>query len=292
MNELLRLEKMLNKKSKIIPVALTIAGSDSGGGAGIQADLRTFTSYGVYGCTAVTAVTAQNPCEVRRVDALPAESVKAQLESVFAEFDVGSVKTGMLLNTGIIRTVSRFLSEKRKINVVVDPVMVSTSGAVLLKKGAVSAVADLLFPVASWVTPNIYEAEFLLGRKIADEKEMMEAAADFAGKWNCGCIVKGGHLKIKGNIKVDAVAYDGGLYRLSSPEIETLAGHGTGCTFSAAMAAGFALGYAWETVLLSAKSFVYGSLIESVMTGGRIHAMFPPSGKYSNKVSIKKCGKY
>ena len=282
----------MNKKMKKIPVALTIAGSDSGGGAGIQADLRTFTSYGVYGCSAITAVTAQNPCEVRRVDALPAGSVKAQLESVFDEFDIRSVKTGMLFDSGIIRTVSKILSVKRRINVVVDPVMVSTSGAVLLKKEAVSAVADMLFPVASWVTPNIFEAELLLGRKIGNEVEMMRAAADFAGKWNCGCIVKGGHLKIKGSIKVDAVAYEGRLYRLSSPEIETLAGHGTGCTFSAAITAGLALGHGWETALLSAKSFVYGSLVESVTPGGRIHAMFPPSGKYSNKVNIKQCGKY
>ncbi|MFA6567584.1 MAG: bifunctional hydroxymethylpyrimidine kinase/phosphomethylpyrimidine kinase [Victivallales bacterium] len=282
----------MNKKTKKIPVALTIAGSDSGGGAGIQADLRTFAYYGVYGCSAITAVTAQNPCEVRRVDALPAGAVKAQLESVFDEFDVGSVKTGMLFDSGIIRAVSKFLSTKRKISVVVDPVMVSTSGAVLLKKDAVSAVAGMLFPVAAWVTPNIHEAELLLGRKIGDEEEMMKAAADFAEKWNCGCIVKGGHLKIKGSIKVDAVAYDGGLYRLSSPEIETRAGHGTGCTFSAAIAAGFALGHPWETALLSAKSFVYGSLVESVMPGGRIYAMFPPAGKYSNKVSIRQCGKY
>ena len=282
----------MNKKTKKIPVALTIAGSDSGGGAGIQADLRTFTSYGVFGCSAITAVTAQNPCEVRRVDALPAKSVKAQLESVFDEFDVGSVKTGMLFDCGIIRTVSRFLAMKKDVKLVVDPVMVSTSGAVLLKKDAVSAVADMLFSVATWITPNIYEAELLLGREIGNEQEMMKAAADFAKIWNCGCIVKGGHLKIKGSIKVDAVAYNGRLYRLSSPEIQTTAGHGTGCTFSAAIAAGFALGHPWEKALLSAKSFVYGSLIESVMPGRRIHAMFPPSEKYYNKVSIKQCGKY
>ncbi len=282
----------MNIKTKKIPVALTIAGSDSGGGAGIQADLRTFTSYGVYGCSVITAVTAQNPCEVRRVDALPAKSVKAQLESVFDEFDIVSVKTGMLFNSGIIRTVSKFLSTEKKINLVVDPVMVSTSGAVLLEKDAVGVVAHMLFPLATWVTPNIYEAELLLGRKIVNEAGMMKAAADFAKKWNCSCIVKGGHLKIKGSIKVDAVAYDGRLYRLSSPEIETKAGHGTGCTFSSAIAAGFALGHPWENALLSAKSFVYGSLIESVMPGGRIHAMFPPSKKYSNKVSIKQCGKY
>ena len=127
------------------PVALTIAGSDSGGGAGIQADLRTFTSYGVYGCSAITAVTAQNPREVRRVDALPAESVKAQLETVFDEFNIRSVKTGMLFDSGIIRTVSKFLSIKKKINVVVDPVMVSTSGAVLLKKDAVKQLRTCCF---------------------------------------------------------------------------------------------------------------------------------------------------
>lgn len=285
-------KKLLNKKIRKIPVALTIAGSDSGGGAGIQADLRTFTSFGVYGCSAITAITAQNPCEVRRVDALPAESVTAQLESVFEEFDVSAVKTGMLFDTGIIRAVAKFLSSRSKIGLVVDPVMVSTSGAVLLRKNAVSAVTDMLFPVATWVTPNIFEAELLLNRKITTESEMMKAAADFAERWGCGCIVKGGHLKIKGSIKVDAVAYDGELYRLSSPEIETLAGHGTGCTFSAAIAAGYALGHQWEKALASAKAFVYGSLVESVMPGRRICAMFPPSVKYTNKVTIEKCVKY
>ncbi|HBC87836.1 MAG TPA: bifunctional hydroxymethylpyrimidine kinase/phosphomethylpyrimidine kinase [Lentisphaeria bacterium] len=275
-----------------IPVALTIAGSDSGGGAGIQADLRTFSSLGVFGCSAITAVTSQNPCEVRRIDALPAAAVGTQIEAVLAEFDVKGVKTGMLFNSKIIRAVASLLGKKRNIFLVVDPVMVSTSGAVLLEKNAVNDMEKLMFPIACLVTPNIHEAELLLKRKIRTFEEMLRASADISTRWGCGALVKGGHVKFKGGIKADAVAYDGRLYKLTSPEIRTRAGHGTGCTFSAAIAAEKAKGRSLENALVSAKAFVYGSLLESVKPGRRIHAMYPPSGNYKSKIRLEQCGKY
>jgi len=275
-----------------IPVALTIAGSDSGGGAGIQADLRTFTSLGVFGCSAITAVTSQNPREVRRIDAMPPESVRVQAETVFAEFDVKSVKTGMLFDSKIIRVVAELLEKRENIFVVADPVMVSTSGAVLLKKKAVAEILDRLFPVADLVTPNIPEAELILGRRMHSFDDMLSAASEISLRWGCGAVIKGGHVKFNGGIKADAVAYDGRLYKLLSREIKTTAGHGTGCTFSAAVAAGMSKGASLGKALLAAKAFVYGSLVEFVKPGRRVESMFPPRGKYSNKIRLEQCGKY
>ncbi len=275
-----------------IPVALTIAGSDSGGGAGIQADLRTFNAFGVFGCSAITAVTSQNPREVRRIDALPPEAAGEQIAAVFAEFNVKAVKTGMLFDSGIIRAVSSALGGRKSVFVVSDPVMVSTSGAMLLKKSAADDMGKYLFPAADLVTPNIPEAELILGCGISSFDEMLSAAVEISRRWGCGAVVKGGHVKFEGGIKADAVAYAGRLYKLTSPEIRTRAGHGTGCTFSAAIAAGMARGGDFKDVLLDAKAFVYGSLAEAVRPGRRLEAMYPPSGNYLNRIEIQQCGKY
>ncbi len=275
-----------------IPVALTIAGSDSGGGAGIQADLRTFNSFGVFGCSVITAVTAQNPREVRRIDALPAGSASEQIAAVFAEFDVRGAKTGMLFDSRIIRAVSASLKGRKNIFLVSDPVMVATSGALLLKKKAVGDMMEYLFPLADIVTPNIPEARLILGRDIVSFEEMLSAAVEISCRWGCGVVVKGGHVKFEGGIKADAVAYGGMLYKLISPEIRTGAGHGTGCTFSAAIAAGMAKGGKLEDVLVEAKAFVYGSLAESVRPGRRLVSMYPPAKNYLNRIGLEKCGKY
>ncbi len=275
-----------------IPVALTIAGSDSGGGAGLQADLRTFSAFRVFGCSVITAVTSQNPCEVRRVDTLPPAAVRSQMEAVFKEFNVGAAKTGMLANSKIIREVASLLKDKKRIFLVVDPVMVSTSGAELLEKDAVREMKRLLFPIAGIVTPNALEAELILDRRIRTFQDMLDAAAELSLNWGCSTVVKGGHMKFKDGIKSDAVAYDGRLYKLSSPEITTCAGHGTGCTFSASVAAEMAKGCSIKEALISAKAFVYGSLLESVRPGARIHEMYPPSGTYRKKIRFERCGTY
>ena len=179
--------------SNILPVVLTIAGSDSGGGAGIQADLRTFNALKVYGCSVITAVTSQNPDKVRRVDVLSSEAVKTQLETVLELFPVRFAKTGMLANEKIIACTA-FLAEKYNLKLIVDPVMVSTSGARLLEESAVSAMRELLFPRASWITPNIPEAELLCGKKLSTPADLAAAAVELHENFKCDVILKSGHL--------------------------------------------------------------------------------------------------
>ena len=194
---------------------LTIAGSDSGGGAGIQTDLRTFNAFKVYGCSAITAVTAQNPYEVRRVDVLSAESVKTQLESVLDCIPVRFAKTGMLAAREIIECVAACV-QKYKLKLVVDPVMVSTSGVRLLAESAVSAMQELLFPLAEWITPNIPEAELICQRKLSAPADLAGAALQLYEKYHCNCILKSGHA-ITSEQVTDIVCYQGELYTLSSP---------------------------------------------------------------------------
>ncbi len=279
------------KIKDIYPVALTIAGSDSGGGAGIQADLRTFSAFGVFGTSAITAVTAQNPCEVRNIEAVSSSMVKSQIEAVFAEFAVKSVKTGMLHNRRTVEIIAELL-KGRNISLIVDPVMISTSGIQLIEDDAVETMKQQLFPVADWITPNIPEAEKLLNIKIASLKEMKKAATELATKYNLSCIIKGGHAFDKDKRALDVVSSNGNIFILKTPFIDfdkqgdsTLA-HGTGCTFSAALAAGFALGIPWRDTLISSKAFVFGSLSEGVKPGDSLYAMYPPAGSYKNKVQI------
>ncbi len=279
--------------SETYPVALTIAGSDSGGGAGIQADLRTFSSFGVYGTSAITAVTAQNPCEVRKITAIPPETVTSQLETIFARFAVKAVKTGMLHDASIIKAVAAVLKDK-DIPIIVDPVMISTSGSVLLEQDAIDAMQNIFLPLSGWMTPNVAEAEKLLDITIKNLDDMTDAAAKCADKWNTVCILKGGDFKAAGKRAVDIVASRGKLYSLSTkrvknpPEMEANVSHGTGCTFSSAIAAGLALEMPWKDTLVAAKAFVFGSLSESVMVDDTICAMYPPSGAYRDKVTFEK----
>lgn len=274
------------------PVALTIAGSDSGGGAGIQADLRTFSAFGVFGTSAITAVTAQNPCEVRKVSDISPKMVQDQIETVFAKFAIKSVKTGMLHNGNVIESVTNSIKEKSCV-VIVDPVMISTSGVQLLKDDAVETMKKKLFPIADWITPNVPEAEKILDIKINTYKELKKAARMMAEIYDSSIVLKGGHVISKDDKAVDIVCSKGNIFSLSSPlvdlseDIDSTLTHGTGCTFSAAMAAGVALDMPWKDMLISAKAFVYGSLAEGVKTGLDIAAMYPPAGSYRDKVKIQ-----
>lgn len=212
------------------PIVLTIAGSDSGGGAGIQADLLTFAAHGVHGLTAITAVTAQSTTEVRGVHPIPAAFVRLQLETLADDFDIAAVKTGMLGSAEVVRVVGRFL-EGIDVPVVVDPVMIATSGARLLDDDAVGAVAEILMPRATVVTPNLPEAEALVG----PGRSMEEAARDLVARGAGAALVKGGHLP--GDDVVD-VLFDGeAVHRFEGPRIRTTSTHGTGCTYAAAIAA-------------------------------------------------------
>ena len=198
------------------PAALTIAGSDSGGGAGIQADLRTFAAIGVFGSSAITALTAQNPFEVTGIHAVPAGFVKEQLDAVLKYISFGAAKTGMLFDSEIIDVVAKRMKSSG-IPLVTDPVMISTSGAALLKPEAAKTLMEKLLPVAKWVTPNIPEAEVISGMKIKNFTDMKKAAALCADKFGNAFIVKGGHIDQANGQMTDIIAHKGALYALSSP---------------------------------------------------------------------------
>ena len=178
-----------------LPIALTIAGSDSGGGAGVQADLKTFAALGVHGTSVITCLTAQNPRGVRGIQPSLPSIVRQQLEAVFAELPPAACKTGMLFSTDTIRVVAEFFREKNRPRLIVDPVMVATSGARLLKPSAVRAMGHELLPLASLVTPNPDEADWLLGMRIPDEEGLRAAAREIVRRFGCAALVKGGHLK-------------------------------------------------------------------------------------------------
>ncbi len=265
------------------PIALTIAGSDSGGGAGIQADLRTMSAIGVYGCSVITAVTSQNPRRVYRVDTLPPEAVTTQMDAVFDCFAVKAVKTGMLANAGIVRAVAAvWRKRKLQLPLIVDPVMVATSGSRLLEVDAIAALTDELLPLAAWITPNIPEAELLLGEKLDGRAALRQGAEALAKRWGVSCLLKVGHALEGESEAADVVAHDGKLYRLSAPVVpDCQCSHGTGCTLSAALAALLAGGTPWKNTLREAKGFVYGSLLECAPVGPGCEAMYPPLENYA-----------
>ncbi|MBS1369617.1 MAG: bifunctional hydroxymethylpyrimidine kinase/phosphomethylpyrimidine kinase [Lentisphaeria bacterium] len=276
-----------NPKNEIYPSALTIAGSDSGGGAGIQADLRTFNAFGIYGCTAITALTSQNPRRVTRIDAVPAEGVAAQIDAVMEAIQVRWAKTGMLFSAGIVSAVAK-AAKRHELQLVVDPVMVSTSGSVLLEESAIQALRDELLPLAAWITPNIPEAELLLGRKLKSEQDYLDAARECHEKWGASVLLKSGHAPA-GKFACDCVCRGGVLYRLTSRRLPDRGqSHGTGCTLSAAMTAGFALDMPWKNALCEAKAFVLGSLAECVEIGDGVLAMYPPVEDRVDQVRLEK----
>ncbi len=224
------------------PVALTIAGSDSGGGAGIQADLKTFAALGVFGTTAITCLTAQNPREVAGVHPAPPEFVAEQIRAVLRGFRVRAAKTGMLFSAEIIAAAADALARAEDpFPLVVDPVMVATSGARLLREDAVEALRERLLPLATVVTPNLPEAEILLGEPIPDVDSARRAAGELAARLGAACLVKGGHLE-EGEEVVDLLGWKGDVLEFRSPRIRGVSTHGSGCTLSAAIAAGLAKG--------------------------------------------------
>lgn len=237
--------------------ALTIAGSDSGGGAGIQADLKTFAALGVYGMSALTAITAQNTVGVQGVFELPAEFVGLQIDSVVTDIGVDAVKTGMLANADIITVVAERVQKYPLPNVVVDPVMVAKSGDPLLREDARDALIRLLLPLATVVTPNLHEAQVLTRMEIASLDDMKEAARVIHSMGPRYVVVKGGHLQ---GDSVD-VLFDGmDFVLLPAPRLQTRNTHGTGCTFASAIAAGLALGIDAVDAVRQAKEYITTAL--------------------------------
>jgi hydroxymethylpyrimidine/phosphomethylpyrimidine kinase len=235
-----------------IPRALTIAGSDSGGGAGIQADLKTFAALGVYGLSALTAITAQNTQGVRAVQELPPELVEAQVDAVLEDIGADAAKTGMLSSSAIIEVVARCVS-RWKLRLVVDPVMVAKGGDALLQPEAITTLSTRLLPLAEVVTPNLFEAEVLTGRRIETLEDMRAAAQAIFALGPRHVVVKGGHRAAD---PVD-VYFDGKDFaELRAARISTRHTHGTGCTFSAAIAAFMARGLPVDAAVTGAKNYI------------------------------------
>jgi hydroxymethylpyrimidine/phosphomethylpyrimidine kinase len=243
------------------PIALTIAGSDSGGGAGIQADLRTFAAFGVHGCSAIAALTAQSTAEVRGVVATDPGFLRDQIDCVLDDLSVAAVKTGMLATAANVRVVAALASKGRLPNLVVDPVMVSSTGARLLDDDAVDAYLHDLFPHATVVTPNAREAAVLTGAPVDDLERQIDAVHRFVEAGSPWAVVKGGDLT--GTDAVD-IAGDGAMtIELTAPRIVTRNNHGTGCSFASAIAAQLARGAQPLDAIQGAKSFVHAAIVRA-----------------------------
>ncbi|MGH7672180.1 MAG: bifunctional hydroxymethylpyrimidine kinase/phosphomethylpyrimidine kinase [Gemmatimonadales bacterium] len=239
-------------------VALTIAGSDSGGGAGLQADLKTFHQFGVFGTSVVTAVTAQNTVGVRAWEALPARLVAQQIDALAEDLAPLAVKSGMLGSAELVETVAAGIARHRFPDYVLDPVMVATSGDRLLEPEAEALIARRLVPLAALVTPNLDEAAMLAGEEVRTADQMERAARALVRMGARAALVKGGHLA--GTEVVDVLVTDGAVRRFTRPRIDTTSTHGTGCTLSAAIAAGLALGRPLEQAVSDALDFVYRAM--------------------------------
>ena len=244
------------------PRVLSIAGSDSGGGAGIQADLKTFAALGCYGMTAITALTAQNTVGVRAIHSVPADFLKEQIAAVIEDIGVDAVKIGMLHAPEIVEVVAWAIDHYQLQRVVLDPVMVATSGDALIRQETIASLVSELFPRATLVTPNLDEAALLLGRPVREVADLEAACADLLGLGAKGVLLKGGHLG--GDELTDLLALPGqpaGQWlRLSGPRIATRNSHGTGCTLSSAIAAQLALGLELAEAVKAAHAYIRGAL--------------------------------
>ena len=239
-------------------IALTIAGSDSGGGAGIQADLKTFQQFGVFGTSVIVALTAQNTREVRAVETVPDSMVSAQLTALAEDLPPAALKTGMLAEARLVRLVARAIRENGWGPLVVDPVMVSTSGSRLLSTEAEEVLREDLLPLAALVTPNLDEAAILTGRVVHDTPTMERAGIALIRFGAAGALIKGGHLS--GPSLTDVLVTASGVRHFTHPRIDTTSVHGTGCTLSAAITAGLALGRSLEQAVEDGLDFVHRAI--------------------------------
>src|SRR5438105_4885984 len=256
-------KKNIQGQFRTSPVALTIAGSDSSAGAGIQADLKTFFAFDVYGLTAVTCVVAEIPGNVSGIEPVSAEIIGEQIEVLIRNFPIDAIKTGLLCSAEIIFAVAKAIRGKgrrsaQRIPIVIDPVIVATSGDMLLGPAAVYAYEKKLFPLASLITPNLNEAERLLGTEIKDRQAMHRAGNELEKKFGTAILLKGGHLQ--GRDAVDLLFIDGKVIEFSAPFVRGVATHGNGCTYSAAITAGIASGLSLEEAITRAKNFVTESI--------------------------------
>jgi hydroxymethylpyrimidine kinase/phosphomethylpyrimidine kinase len=249
-----------------LKIALSIAGSDSGGGAGIQADLKTFHQFGVFGTSVVVAITAQNTKGVTAVHAVPTETVDAQIEAVASDLRPNAFKTGMLATANLVETVARSMTRHALPNYVLDPVMVATSGHRLLDRDAERTVRELLLPLATVVTPNLDEASILVESEV-NSAETMELAGRSLVEMGAGAaLIKGGHLA--GRSLVDVLVTSDGVRRIAHERVDTTSTHGTGCTLSAAIAAGLAKQLSLDMAVANALDFVNRAIATAPGLGG------------------------
>lgn len=257
--------RRINDSSLPPPIALTIAGSDSGGGAGIQADLKAFHARGVHGLSAIAAITSQNTRGVTAVHSVPLAHIRSQIDAVFDDFPIGAVKTGMLGNAAITRLVARELRRRRPAWLVVDPVMIATSGARLLTEEAVQAMVRELIPLADILTPNLPEAETLLGHPIRTARDYDRAGEALRALGADAVLLKGGHAH--GGDVVDRFYDATGMLELRHPRLRA-EGHGTGCTLASAIAAELAKGRAPRAAVRRAVAYVHRALAQGYRPGG------------------------
>ncbi len=243
---------------------LTIAGSDCSGGAGIQADIKTITAHGMYGMSAITALTAQNTTGVYGVFESTAEFLEKQLDCIFTDIFPDAVKIGMVSSAELIHIIAEKLIEYNAKNIVLDTVMVSTSGSPLLQKDAVETLEKELIPIADIITPNIPEAEVLIGEKIRNLDDMKKAAGCLKAKYGCNVLVKGGH-SVK--TATDVLCEDNEIYVFKGKKIDNPNSHGTGCTLSSAIACNLSLGLSYEQSIKNAKDYLTGALMDGLNLG-------------------------
>jgi hydroxymethylpyrimidine/phosphomethylpyrimidine kinase len=249
----------MTRRAASPPVALTIAGSDNSCGAGIQADLKTFGAFGVYGLTAVTCVVSEIPGKVEMVHAVTPALLRSQIRILFEAYPIAAVKTGMLYSRALLRVVSEELADRLGMfHLVVDPVMVASSGDPLLKKDAVRAYEEELLPLADVITPNLDEAAVLLGRKITSRRNMETAAEELYSKYGASVLLKGGHLR--GRDAVDVLCGPRGCAEFTLRRLSGCETHGSGCTLSAAIAAGLARGRSLSSAVEDAKNFLHRAI--------------------------------
>lgn len=260
---------------EIAPCCLTIAGSDSGGNAGVQADLRTFHAYGLHGCSVMAALTAQNPFGVKAIHAVPADFVAAQLDAVLGVYEIRALKTGMLSDPEAIRSISERLARHPEIAKVVDPVMVATSGARLVSEEAMKAVVESLLPLATLMTPNLPEAEVLCGgamrpqaQRLGDVAHAADLARELSRRYRCAVLVKGGHGENAEAVDVLCVRPDEPVATFAMAWVkDPVSTHGTGCTLSAALAAEFARGASLRDAVRGAKDYVHRAIEHGFLVG-------------------------
>ena len=264
---------------------LSIAGSDSSGGAGIQADIKTITMNGAYGMTAVTALTAQNTTGVTDIMNVTPDFLAEELDAVFTDIRPDAVKIGMVSEAELIRVIARKLKEYRASHIVLDPVMVATSGAKLISDDAISSLTEYLLPLAELITPNIPEAEQLSGRAITSEEDMISAAREISSRYGCCTLLKGGHSLNDAN---DLLCRDGEILWFRGKRIHNPNTHGTGCTLSSAIAANLAKGFPLDDSVGRAKEYISGALGAMLDLGkgsGPMNHAFSLNGKYAEEAS-------